>query len=415
MLIGPRGGMNVVCRYCAKIHRNTQSYQVRESEYDLGKEWSRCRRHWRYVCSICGKPNHFQATFFCPRAEAFICGDCSGDFRTVVKDFWDWGYYWEYRCPSCGCWHPSLDYLEYDGGHPYVQQSGWERERRGLSEETSIVLVWPGQEGAVPAREDAVTDEEIARSWDSKAEQWDSRYDEYGDRNRKYQSDPVLFSLLGSVEGLKVLDAGCGNGYLCRLLAKRGARVVGVELSKSFYELALRREEGEPLGIRYHNGTVSDMPCIEDESIDVVVSNYVLMDCRDYEGAIREFSRVLKPGGVVVVVISHPCFGTPPVHGWVRVPPDTRRREERVGWMVDRYFARGHYKEIWGGFDTPFISFHRTLSDYYQAFQKHGFIVTDLVEPSISELGRNELPPGMVEHALRIPWSVVFKLRKPTR
>lgn len=136
---------------------------------------------------------------------------------------------------------------------------------------------------------------------------------------------------------------------------------------------------------------------------------------RDYEGAISEFWRFLKPDGGALVVVSHPCLDTTSVHGWVRIPPDTQKREERVGWMIDRYFARGRYHEIWGSFDTPFISFHRTLSDYCHAFRRHGFLPTNPEEPSIGQLGKEELPPHIVDHALRIHWSVVFRLRKPAQ
>ncbi len=47
-----------------------------------------------------------------------------------------------------------------------------------------------------------------------------------------------ILTLLGDVAGLDVLDAGCGEGYLSRILAARGARVTGVELSPRLVELA---------------------------------------------------------------------------------------------------------------------------------------------------------------------------------
>jgi ubiquinone/menaquinone biosynthesis C-methylase UbiE len=153
------------------------------------------------------------------------------------------------------------------------------------------------------------------------------------------------------------------------------------------------------------------MPYLDDSSFDAIVSNYVLMDVRDYEGAVAEFARVLKPGGVAVVVISHPCFQTPG-SGWLRVPPDSLRREERVRWMVDGYFLRGVWYEHWGPFDTPFISFHRTLSDYYRTFQAAGLRVTDLKEPSVAARGESELAPHQLRHLRRIPFSVAFRLER---
>lgn len=191
--------------------------------------------------------------------------------------------------------------------------------------------------------------------------------------------------------------------------------MVGVENSRRFYEMALEYERKEPLGIIYHHGMISSMPYLQDESFDAIVSNYVLMDCRDYKDAVKEFARILKPAGIAVVVISHPCFNTMPVsggHRWIRIPPDTQRREERAGWVVDNYFLRCCFEESWGNFKTPFISFHRTLTDYYQAFRENDFSVTDLEEPSVSKLGIQELPAHYVKHLSRIPWSIAFRLRK---
>jgi len=333
----------------------------------------------------------------------------------VIESFWAWEYYWAYQCPCCESWHPALDYLEYTGRHPYVQRPEWEKEKVGLSTELFLDRTRTWQPFFVPIEEDTITDEKIGVSWDTKAEDWDKRYDEYGDRNRKYQSDPVLFKFLSEVEGLTILDAGCGAGYLCRLLTKRGAKMVGVENSRRFYEMALEYERKEPLGVIYHHGTISSIPYLQDESFDALVSNYVLMDCRDYKSAVKEFARVLKPDGIAVVVISHPCFSTAPAstgYRWIIIPFDTQRREERAGWVVDNYFLRCRFEESWGGFETPFIAFHRTLTDYYQTFQKNGFSVTDLEEPSVSELGMQELPAHYVKHLLRIPWSIAFKLRK---
>jgi ubiquinone/menaquinone biosynthesis C-methylase UbiE len=191
--------------------------------------------------------------------------------------------------------------------------------------------------------------------------------------------------------------------------------MVGVENSRRFYEMALEYERKEPLGIIYHHGTISSMPYLQDESFDAIVSNYVLMDCRDYKGAVKEFARALKQGGIAVVVISHPCFNTTPVsggHKWIKIPLDTQRREERTGWVVDNYFLRCCFEESWGNFKTPFISFHRPLTDYYQTFRENGFSVTDLEEPSVSEWGMQELPAHLVKYMLRIPWSIAFRLRK---
>ena len=67
-----------------------------------------------------------------------------------------------------------------------------------------------------PDRE--ITDADVRAAWNAGAEKWNANYDDDGDSNRKYQSDEPMLELLGEVRGRRVLDLGCGNGYLCRKL-----------------------------------------------------------------------------------------------------------------------------------------------------------------------------------------------------
>jgi 2-polyprenyl-3-methyl-5-hydroxy-6-metoxy-1,4-benzoquinol methylase len=69
-----------------------------------------------------------------------------------------------------------------------------------------------------------ITDADIDAAWSATADIWVAGYDERGDANRKYISDSVVFEFLGDVRGRRILDAGSGGGYLCRLLAGGGRR-----------------------------------------------------------------------------------------------------------------------------------------------------------------------------------------------
>jgi SAM-dependent methyltransferase len=401
--------MTNLCHYCVQIHEANPAYLPRPAEFDLGGDCPRCAWHWRYVCSRCGEANHFQGSFFCSEAGLMLCHRCALAREEVGIGFWAWEYHFAYRCPLCDGHHTALDYAEFLGQHPYQQHPAWETAREFLWPDPFLPRIAPPPISVTPSA--LLTDADVAASWDAKAELWDERYDVEGDTNRRYQSDEVLFRLLGEVAGKRILDAGSGQGYLSRILARRGATVVGVENAPRFYELALAYQAQEPLAITYHRGSISDMAYLATASFDALVCNYVLMDTRDYRSAVGEFARVLRQGGVAVIVISHPCFHTPG-SGWLRIPPDAQRREERVRWMTDRYFSPGVWREHWGPFDTPFISFHRPLSDYYHTFQAAGLRVTHLEEPSVTDRGQAELPPHYVRHLKRIPYSVAFRLEK---
>src|ERR1700677_3857066 len=70
-----------------------------------------------------------------------------------------------------------------------------------------------------------------------------------GDFAKRHLLNLVLLRMLGDVRGRHILDAGCGHGYLARLLAARGARVTGVEPAQSLYAYAAEKETREPQSI----------------------------------------------------------------------------------------------------------------------------------------------------------------------
>lgn len=396
------------CFYCDQITASQPDYVASEAAFDLSSSAPRCERHWRLVCAACGNPSHFMSLAFCDRTQRFFCARCAQGAREVAAPFWAWTYHFEYRSPWTGEWRPALDRLERDGAHPLLDSRFEKVARDAVSRETHLVRYPRTKSQWRPGGE--FSDEDVRANWNRNAERWTATYDDDGDANRRYQSDPPMLAMLGDVRGLNVLDVGSGNGYLCRKLARAGASVTGVELSDRFVGQATEREREERLGVRYITGSAARMDFLSAGAFDRAVSNYVLMDIVDYEAALREVFRVLRPGGHFVAVISHPCFASG--EGWVGSVRDSPRREEKDGWLTDRYFHRGPYLGVWGKLD-PVLSFHRPLRDYWEAFTTTGFVVTGFEEPSISARGERELPPSGQIQSLRVPFSCIFKLTRP--
>src|SRR5213083_2194375 len=85
------------------------------------------------------------------------------------------------------------------------------------------------------------------------------------------------YALLGDVRGRTVLDFGCGSGANTLLLARRGANVVGVDISAELIALAQRRLalNGLPGAARFIVGSAHDLP-MEADSVDVVFGIAIL-------------------------------------------------------------------------------------------------------------------------------------------
>jgi ubiquinone/menaquinone biosynthesis C-methylase UbiE len=255
-------------------------------------------------------------------------------------------------------------------------------------------------------RERITADEAIER-WALNARELVASYNDEGDKHREVLLNPVLFRLLGNVSGKTLLDAGCGEGYLSRILARQGARVTAVDYSREMLEIAKERTPAE-LEIEYRHVNLEQLESISDSTFDIVLSNMALQDLPDLEAAVRELHRVLKLDGFCVVSVAHPCFAAP-VYGWVK---------DEVGgklyWKVDRYFDEGLEEQDYPrGAEKPVFMFHRTLTTYFRTLRDAGFTVTDLVEPK-PDPEKLEKYPGFRDD-LRMCHFLVLGLAKSRR
>lgn len=119
--------------------------------------------------------------------------------------------------------------------------------------------------------------EEVGRHWDENAEAWTELVRAGYDHYRDGLNTPAFLEMLPEVEGLSGLDVGCGEGHNTRLLARRGARVTGIDISGTFVRHAKEEEEREPRGIRYERASAVGLP-FEEASFDFVTAFMSLMD-----------------------------------------------------------------------------------------------------------------------------------------
>lgn len=112
--------------------------------------------------------------------------------------------------------------------------------------------------------------------------------------------EALLLELIESPAGLRILDAGCGDGALATALAGHGADVTGVDADPGMLTAARARAEAMGLPVAFVEGDIRALP-FPDASFDVIVAVTVLCFVPDTPRAVCEMARVLRPGGRIVI------------------------------------------------------------------------------------------------------------------
>lgn len=211
--------------------------------------------------------------------------------------------------------------------------------------------------------------------WQNIAHEYDKNIGEIGDIRHDKIINPIVFKLLGNLTGKIVLDAGCGNGYLSRRMAKTAKKVIGIDFTKELIEKASQKNNYQ--NVKFINGNLELLP-FASNIFDVILCNMVLMDVENFDKAIYEFGRVLKKKGIVVVSALHPCFENPP--NSYSLFSDNGIR---IGRLVKKYFATGLIKDEKNKInDESYQHFHYMVSDYLNTFSKNKLYLEKMVEPN---------------------------------
>ncbi|MBD0348968.1 MAG: class I SAM-dependent methyltransferase [Thermoleophilia bacterium] len=207
--------------------------------------------------------------------------------------------------------------------------------------------------------------------------------------------------VLPDVAGKDVLEAGCGTAYVSAWLARRSARVTGLDLSDA--QLATARRFQQEFGLEFPlvHGSAEAMP-FADESFDLVVSEYGASIWADPYAWIPEAARVLRPGGHAVFLVNGTLL--------VLCMPELEA-EFPAGTRFERpYF--GMHRFEWPDDDS--VDFHLGYGDWISLFTATGLEVDDFVElqgkPDAEPSRFNLFAP---EWATKWPAEEIWRVRKP--
>jgi SAM-dependent methyltransferase len=191
-------------------------------------------------------------------------------------------------------------------------------------------------------------------TWDARAAAWNARSNENALAADRPADLERIWHALALQPGSRLLDAGCGSGQFALALAERGALVTGVDLSPEMIRLARDNAArlGEQVPVRWIEGTVDDVP-LPSGSMDAIHARMVLPFVPDIPEALREFRRVLRPGGRLLASTAGPLS---PIYrdSWRRHLHETTGCNYLVPWELERLVHAIGWETVagWGDWGT---------------------------------------------------------------
>lgn len=206
----------------------------------------------------------------------------------------------------------------------------------------------------------------LRESWDRNAAAWTEAVREGRIPSRRAGTDAAIVEAVSRVGGRRVLDVGCGEGWLVRALAERGFAATGIDGSAELVERALQAGGGTFRTLRYEEAEAD--PARLGGPYDAVVCNFALLG-ETVAPLLRALAAALAPEGRLLVQTVHPftaCGDAP----------------YRDGWRTEDF----------AGFACPFPAampwYFRTVGSWVAAAREAGLRVMEMEEPTHPETGR---------------------------
>ncbi len=202
--------------------------------------------------------------------------------------------------------------------------------------------------------------------------------------------------LLGDVEGKRVLDLGCGSGHNAVVLARAGAKVIGVDDDAEVLGHARERAEDAEVRVELHQSALADLAFVRSDSVDAAISVMAMARAEDLARVFRQVHRVLKRDAPLVCSFPHPAFTMfdPTAGDPLRAVRPYQRAEPHT----------------WELGDQRVVDHPRTIEEIFTTLHRASFAVDHLLEPTAPASGPRSRT--YAELMRLVPPTLVVRARK---
>lgn len=212
----------------------------------------------------------------------------------------------------------------------------------------------------------AARDDAIVTSWVANAEAWTDAVRERRIPSRVAGTDRAIVEAVLRQPPGRVLDVGCGEGWLARAVAAHGYTVVGIDASAPLIDRARDLGGGE-FSVLSYEAFIAEPP-LAGGPYDTIALNFALLS-DDVAPLLSALASRLTPQGVVLIQTVHP---------WAAAGD----QPYADGWRLETFDAFG------GAFPAPMPWYFRTLETWFAQIASARLEVTHLVEPRHPETKR---------------------------
>ncbi len=176
---------------------------------------------------------------------------------------------------------------------------------------------------------------------------------------------------MSDVNGLTILDAGCGGGQNAVRFAQMGATVIATDISLRQLDHARNAAQAAGVELQLVCSDLATLKSVSSNSVDLVFCANALPYIEKVGPVLQSFRRALLPAGRLIASMDHPlraCF-------------HDAETSELTNYPEQDYFSAEPRHWLYDGAVVQMTSYERTIGDWTDALRHAGFLLQRIVEP----------------------------------